>query len=817
MKFLARIVDGQSQLLKDHIDGVSDRISRYALPGFGATTQLLAIVHDIGKYSLRWQHYLEGKISETVPHSPFGAHMIDTLFSQMSITEQNILARDVLQFVIQAHHGIFDALSLGGNHAIDSKKTHFEKVHSQYYGEIKRVFLEEYSPRLIAELANESLIEFSEFMSKIVSLKDGMVDPHYAIGALARILLSALIDADWSDASAFHGDDSTTLDSLLEHFSWDEPLNSLQTQMNSFQHRTHINDLRDQIAKECRESAGLATGIYQLHVPTGGGKTLAVMQFALKHASLNQKSRIIYAAPYKSIIVQTADVYKNFLTLNVDQRVRNAMILEHHGDVIQGASNENDESYSMYEYLTGSWKSPIILTTLVQLLNTMFSDSKKSIRRLHNLTNAILIIDEFQSVPNHSKSLFNSFINVLSLWFGTTVILCSATQPDFRASITDSKTYRQLTSVAYSKPINLVRDYSNEVPFIRTHIADHVTQPAHTIESVARLIRQGLENKRSLLVVLNTRAAVNHLYQYLSQQENDFDIILLSNNMCPAHLKAQIGAIRNHLAQIGNSDGTAAKLLVISTSLIEAGVDLSFEEAIRSLAGLDSIIQTAGRCNRNGEHEIGTVRIVNAASDWENVSPMKDLVVAQEIMYPILNDFKVNPKKYDNSLMSNQAVSIYYNHYFKRIAGETHYRVTIGEVETSLFELLSSNQHGVSKYQYLNNNNLQHILNQAFLTAGRNFEAIEEYGTRIIVPWDKRGEELIVQLGRENAAYEIARLLKEVERYSISVTPWQHRELKQVGAIFQILDNEVEVLRGEYYSNEQGLIVVPEAQKTITF
>ena len=816
MALLARHIEGRTQTLKDHVDGVRKRMKGFGFQNLESTVLLLATLHDLGKYASAWQTYLMSQSDKIVPHSLHGAHYISATLSEKFTGSESFFMRDILSYVIQAHHGLFDALSPYGYHGLEHKKENFESTYLPTFLEIEGNFAQHYDKEEINMLLENSYQELKSLLHSLHSHNE-VLDGNFSSGVIIRMLLSALIDADWSDAASFHGiTEEAVWDEFEEHFAWDTLIHNLESFLQQFDKATDIEKLRQEISDECEESAKLPSGIYRLFVPTGGGKTLTVMRYALRHAKMHGKKRIIYAAPYKSIIEQTATVYRDALFSDETAHVRDLTLLEHHGDVIVDQSDEDVDSNSMYDFLTDRWKSPIILTTLVQLLNTMFSDSKKSIRRLHNLANSVVVIDEFQAVPNRCKTIFNLFINTLALEFGTSFVLCSATQPPFKDFIIDRKSFHKLAPIAYREPMDLVSDYSKKKAFARTTLVDDTRKRPYSIEDLTTLVSTRMNTNSSMLIVLNTRAAVSRLYEHINNEHPDYRVFVLSNNMCSCHIAGRISEIRRLLDEIASNKSEPKKLLVISTSLIEAGVDISFDEVIRSLTGLDTILQAAGRCNRHGLKDVGIVRVINLSTEIENVSRMDDIVQAQEVMFPILNDFKVNPARYDDTLFSNRAIEIYYKNYYREIARKTHYPLRIGDEDTSIFDLLSENQVGCQKYKYRTKKLFPpFIINQAFLTAGKNFEAISEHATRIFVPLGDEGRELLFQLGREYVGGKSRRLLKRVEQYSVALTRYQYEQLKGGNAIFTTFGGGVEVLREEFYSDAQGVILNPENQKTL--
>ncbi len=859
----------QGQILKDHIDGVTKRCLESQIPNFEATSELIGLTHDVGKYAKIWQDYLikSSRNSKSdaphepitqIAHSPYGAYYLtkkwEKIFfpNQQSNAEKELsqFSLEVLQYVILAHHGIFDAFSPKGHRVLEQRVNNFSVKYEYNYAETEKEFESDFSSKYIKKLIIESQNEIKNYFLKTYKFFEGENTKNkfpfwHTLGILTRMLLSTLIDSDWSDAAAYYRTDEEDWQKIYEKFDWQSMIDSLEDYLKSFPKISKMDLIRQEISNECLQAASRKTGIYKLDIPTGSGKTLSAMRFALTHAKLNNKKRIIYTAPYKSIINQNAAVYRKALLGN---NLNNQLLLEHHGDVMidknilkllnsQNHSNfekkpnkqeSTNEFNSLYDYLTSTWEAPIILTTQVQLLHTFFKDRSASIRRFHALTNSVLIVDEFQSIPIRAKSLFNIMINVLSEYFGTTVILCTATQPPFENTIKDKNTGYSIVPINYAEYPNLVRNYKDDKIFQRTMIRDIRTKVPLDIDRFANFIQTRISTSiKSLLIVLNTKYAVQMMYQTMIEKQVDGTIIALSNTMIPVHLSQQIKKIENHLDDI-KKNVKVPKLIVISTSLIEAGVDLSFEEVIRSYNGLDIITQAAGRCGRNGElNGIGNVWIVHLAGEIENISKMKDLKIAQESTFSTLYQTKkINQKTGDTKGLKElgldnsedvanqeQALDIYYRNYLPQLAKETHYPDDENE-DMTLFDLLGENKYSKEKYKnkhLVKNNQKNHFLNQAFKTAGEKFEAFDDESIRIFIPWKQEGNDLLIKLNSDLPYVEKEKLLTLVERYSVGVMPWKFCELRDQEDVFPVMDEQIyslsEMSLKSLYSDDLGLIL----------
>ncbi|MDO5726071.1 MAG: CRISPR-associated helicase Cas3' [Tissierellia bacterium] len=794
MTFYARTDEsGYKQTLKNHIEGVRKRTSASNLYNFEHTVELASIFHDAGKYSAIWQEYLLNPGNKRVPHSTFGMALFSTLtnknFSAMRKDDAFIYLIDMVTFAIGAHHGIYDNLTMSGDWQSFNK---INKVlnDNEYFEATTKNFLSEYDEAYITNLIKKAMDEMKAFISSLP--KDKIIRNFYC-GMLARIILSTVIDGDWSDAAAFFDSTESEWKSIYDTFSFESLLDNLHIALKGFTEKTKINTIREKISNECYESATRQTGIFKLNVPTGGAKTLAAMRFALRHAICNNKKRIIYIAPYKSILSQNAEEYKTKLT-KADKN-RDLFILEHHGDVVLDEETDDKaqiEFNHKRKYLTENWDAPIILTTMVQFLNTLFSSKSQSIRRFNKLAESVIIIDEFQALQNNSFSIFNLTMNFLNKYFGTTFVLTTATQPPFESEIGLGR--YNFKAIEYAKNPDLVSDYSNEKAFLRTKIIDKSLGKEIDEVELSDIISKRMENIDSLLVIVNTRDACKKVFQEVKKRNRDFEVKMLSNNMIPKHrdevLKKVIESIETK------------RIVLISTQLIEAGVDISFDGVIRSLAGLDSIAQAAGRCNRHGKKDIGEVWIIKLKSNVENTDPIEDIKIAKETMSAILEDFNRYPKRYDCDLLSQKALKFYFENYFEQI--DKHIKSKLNKSkEVSIMDLLSINSKGSQEFEDKFKIKPIMSLRQAFKTAGNKYKPIDNNQVPVLVEYDDDGKNLVLELNSEKGIYETKRILRKAARYILQISKGTFENLKSEGEIF--MANEVPILRESSYSNDMGL------------
>lgn len=387
----------------------------------------------------------------------------------------------------------------------------------------------------------------------------------FATAFYIRMLYSCLVDADYIDTETFMNGDagrgnyeplSALCDKLTAYISkWNNPTRE-------------IDILRQKILNSCIEKASAPRGIFSLTVPMGGGKTVASMAFALNHAAANSMKRIIYVIPYTSIIEQNAKVFRD--TLGQEN------VVEHHSSVSYELSENADELEYRSALATENWDAPVIVTTAVQFFESLYANRSSKCRKLHNIANSVIIFDEAQMIPSNNLRPCVAAIAELVRAYNATAVLCTATQPAIDEMLLE---YSKKESV-----VELCPDVDGMFEKFRRTSFEKEGRLT-TDELVSRL-----ESQQQVLCIVNTRKFAQEVYEALPS-EGRFH---LSTLMCPVHRKQKLDEIRERL-----KSGKTCR--VVSTSLIEAGVDVDFPRVFREMAGLDSILQAAGRCNREGK------------------------------------------------------------------------------------------------------------------------------------------------------------------------------------------------------------------------
>lgn len=802
--------DGEIQSLVDHLKGVSTKTGEFASKvGLKEQGELIGLLHDLGKASQEFTQYLKSAVGLSDPdedeyvdatalkgkidHSTAGAQLIYRSFAGNG--EEAMFVAQVLSLCIASHHsGLIDCISPEG---VDSYLKRMAKLE-------KRAHTDEVIKKLCAEETERITIwvqskEFSRnLIDRFKTLKtahDSQETRAFKCGLLVRFLYSCLIDADRLNAADFEMPKVAKLRNHGNYTDWPVLINRLNEKLAAFEPEG-INTVRQKISQACYDFSEKTKGLYQLTVPTGGGKTFASLRFALHHADEYKMERIIYVLPYTTIIDQNADEIRKVLE-EKDKKGKylNRVVLEHHSNLMP------DKETARQKVLSENWDAPVVLTTNVQVLEALFGSGTRGARRMHQLANAVIIFDEVQTLPVKCVQLFNTAVTFLVNNCGSTVVLCTATQPLLDKIEPKS---RALPITAEQQMVPNARQLFDDLK--RIEVYDKTKVGGWTNDEIKELAGQQVVESGSVLVVVNTKTSAREIYlQY--KQINNIETYHLSTYMCPAHRMAVLDQVK---ACLDNK----RPVICISTQLIEAGVDISFGSVIRFLAGLDSIVQAAGRCNRHNEKypALGKVYIINPAE--ENIDTIEDIKIGKEKTERLLEEFKSNPERFENNILSPEAMEQYYQYYFYQRAKEMDYPVNsnsaVGQAD-NLFNLLSQNTVSVKEYKRVNNDREPGIpLRQAFMSAAKSFEVIESVARGIVVPYGKKGKELINKLCSVQELEKQYKLIRQAQRYSVNVFPNVLKKLQDQQAVYEVQKGSgILYLDERYYSDEFGLSKMP--------
>jgi CRISPR-associated endonuclease/helicase Cas3 len=548
----------------------------------GTTAGASGLLHDVGKYSDAFQDYIIRNVG-TVDHSTGGA--------KEAVERYGKDVGRLLAYGIAGHHSGLPNGGRADDRALLSRieSTQVPPGHNQWAG---RVGLPDHDA-LVAELSafvresGEPIIAFSRAF-------------------LARMIFSCLVDADFLATEWFYDRGKAHARKRLPKPAMLAPVLRAHLDAAFGGPLSEINRQRAAILNACRDAAPQDTGVFSLNVPTGGGKTLSSLSFALEHAARHGLDRVIYAIPYTSIIDQTADEFRKALGAAGPD-----IVLEHHSAVeIPPRAGEPDEPIGprRLRLATENWDAPVIVTTTVQLFDSLYSNRPSRCRKLHSLARAVIVLDEVQALPYDRLSPCLAALRELTMRYGSTLVLCSATMPNFA------------THPALKVALPPARPIMPQSPALsaafRRVAPERIAEPIDDATLAARLT-----DSAQALCIVDARRHAAELFALLPDDGGRFH---LSAAMCPAHRRSILQTVKDRLG-----DGLPCRL--VATRVVEAGVDISFPVVWRAMAGVDSLAQAAGRCNRHGEGPgLGRFIVFEPAREDAIPKPLADLRLRAE-------------------------------------------------------------------------------------------------------------------------------------------------------------------------------------------
>ncbi|MHB1688602.1 MAG: CRISPR-associated helicase Cas3' [Ignavibacteriaceae bacterium] len=805
--------DGESQSLCSHLSKTAIYAGQFANKiGLKDSGRIIGLLHDIGKASNAFDKYIQSATGYIDPdaddyvdakeqrgkidHSSAGAQIIYRTLSKNG--PEGIIAAQVLSLCIASHHsGLIDCLMPSGEDNFTRRiNKSGEKTHTE---EALSYLLDNEMQKLTKLLSSESLVK--QIIGKIKSLKensDYQDTAMFKYGLLVRFLFSCLIDADRLNTADFEFPKNTQIRNYGKYHPWNILVDRLNVKIQEFEHKkdkNEVDDLRNEVSKHCVDFATKPKGIYQLSVPTGGGKTLASLRFALNHAAVHKMDRVFYIIPFTSIIDQNADEVRKILEdKDINGKYLDRVVLEHHSNLTP------EEETKRQNLLSENWDAPVVFTTQVQFLETLFGSGTRSVRRMHQIANSVIIFDEVQTIPVRCVHMFNIALRFLVNNCGASVVLCTATQP-----LLDKidPVQRSLSICPEQKMIQNEKELFQKLKRIEVFDVRKETD-AWSEDEVVNLTEQELKEMGSVLIIVNKKDSARSLYQKLAERKFTH-VYHLSTNMCPAHRLNVLNIVKDRLDK-------KQPVICVSTQLIEAGVDIDFGTVIRYMAGLDSIAQAAGRCNRNGRRDKpGRIYIVNPKD--ESLDKLKDIKIGAGDADRVLREFKNNPELFDNDCLGIKAMEQFYKYYFYNRSKEMSYPVTadnavIGRAD-NLFNLMALNSISVAEYKRVHNASPSIPLKQSFQSAAKAFHAIDSPTRGVIVQYGKNGKKLVKSLcaiDRLKKPRFWFKMLKLGQRYSVNIYPYVFDDLYKQRAIHEIQkDTGIFYLDNENYSDEFGL------------
>lgn len=823
----------KEQSLIDHLFEVS-RIAKItgSSVGLKSSCELIGLLHDLGKSSGIFQIYIKGEYRGRVNHSSAGAKILDYIADKVK-TEYDIdallnseriknkiwsLYKEILQYPILAHHGLYDIIDNNFNYHTGIRLDYDKEGEYDFEGSALNFFSflnNEYiklNDKSVYALYYEGFIEFIEIykkLKKIAARLDGNRYKNKALnfyyGALVRLLLSILKDADIYDSSNYYRKYKDKVYSTDELDAiWNQMDIAVENLYNEFKNKSDksaLDMIRTDLANKIYEfSQRHDNGVYKLSMPVGSGKTYAALRYSVTNAKKFNKSRVFYCTAFLSVLEQNASSIREVLG--------DEYVLEHHSNITGNFENdgeqEDQKEYLAYEYLKESWESPVILTTIVQLSNTLFKDKSSNIRRFSKLINSVIIMDEVQSLPTMVIYNFNLMTNFLTNIMNCNILHCTATQPNF-----DDR-YALKYPCFYghrSEESSIIGSIENPEVFHRVDYYNLLGEDLNTVLNTGEIIshiKGQLKNEMSALIVLNTKKSVSNLYDGLLQdreiKDSGCEVIYLTTNQCPKHRLEIIQKIKKRLEDLRNCNDRS-KLICVSTKLVEAGVDIDFDLVYRSIAGIDSIIQCGGRCNREGK-KMSKGKLFVFEYEDESLRYLPDLkkqrIAAKTALRALkrehLTDAKIDIEKacdyYFRKLFSNEEVEGKY----------LEYPIDKGD---TILNLLTTNPVGTDNYKNKNNAKPCFRLKQGFKTAAVNFDLIKENAISVIVQYNN--DELLEYLYEaidNNNYHDIKKILKKLQPYTIAI----RRSEEYENYVSKELDGEIFILNKEAYDKKVGLL-----------
>ena len=788
------------QLNREHQQGVAVLCEKNCgIPLLKRAAYIAGLCHDDGKNTEKWQEYFlrncERKVpagSEKLDHSTLGGLIVDSY-------EPGSIFADMVRTAIFMHHGMADCISADdGQPLAEKRKKKYSKEELFRLREICEKEAEESGKTVgrvndMQELCRDAKADITELAGHLKEIlkakenKNGYGSIHFYLGMCERMLLSCLGDADVTDTMAFERNEDGKRSlcdeeiqqiwlEALEHF--EEKLQKIEADQKA---ASPLNSIRKEISERCREAAQKKASRYRLAVPTGAGKTLSSLRFALTKAVECGMRHIFYIAPFRSILEQNAAEI-------IDAIGNETWVLEHHGDVVLEDAEEN----LRYERLIENWDEvPVIATTAVQFFNTLLKEKKRNLRRFHALCNSVIILDEVQAFPAKVMALFNLSVNFLTEVCGSVVVLCTATQPLTEAIAKN----RMMETTLMTQPLSVYEPHFRRVEY--EDCTDGGRQ-RWDIEETAKFIREKADSQGQVLAIFNTKSAAKNVYDQIKGKVKG-ELFHLSTSMCAAHRNDVLKRIKKALEN-------GKPVTCISTQIVEAGWDVSFRCVIRSLAGLDNLIQAAGRCNRNGREKRGNVYLIYMKENAERTEFLPEIRRAQQAMLQVLRIYRKNPEVFGNRLDSERMIEGYYTAYFM---DQSDFCYPVKKLQTDLVDLLSDNKLFERARKY------GPYLRQAFQTAGQAFSLIEEQGGMdVVVPYGDAAV-LLDKLDQIEESRERKQHMRKLQHYIVNVSEYLSKKMGR-DAIFQRKDG-ILVLNDRYYDVETGVKQEPAEMDFLSF
>lgn len=696
------------QSLEEHSLGVANYANEFANEfGMGSWGYLIGILHDKGKEKRDFQNYI-------LDMNGIPGHKNWTQHGKQHAYVGGIIAKKL--YGLSAYNIIINQIV-----------SHHTGLHD--YDEIENIINQ--------DIPSEVNTNIEKTILGVPNFKIQAADYHH----LARMLFSCLVDADFLDTEEFMDEASSAL--RKNKATLNDLLPLLEDKLKELKSKADLSDvnvIRNKVLQQCIKMADTSIGFYSLTVPTGGGKTLSSLAWAMKHAIRNGQKRIIIAIPYTSIIVQTASVLRSIFG--------EENVLEHHSNVNPEQIKDENLQEKM-KLATENWDYPIIVTTNVQLFESMFGNKPSVCRKLHNIVNSVVILDEVQTLPMDYLQPVVDSMKSFNKMFDVSFLFTTASQPVLSGLIEGCNpraTFKGIDQIAEIIP----DDFKLHDKLRRVKLS--IYKEGKTYDEVAEL----LSKHKRVLCIVNTRRDAKELYKRLPQEGVTLH---LSKMMCPEHICETIDTIKNSLKKESNEI-----IRIVSTQLIEAGVDMDFPVVFREEAGLDSILQAAGRCNREGKQESSITFVFSLSK--ERPLPKGEMQDA--------NNARLNIGECQDWFAPDTMTS-----YFKQL----YCRQNSFDVKD------------IKHYLY----NPKEL---CFATAAKEFQMIDDNGINVVICW-KNSIELVQQLIEISPSYL---LMKKLAKYMVNINKTDFNTLANMGVISEKKEGLFVVDYKQQYDERIGLL-----------
>jgi len=705
-------------LLSDHLLSTGRLASEFA-SHFDASglAEVSGRLHDVGKYAQRFQRKLYGETLR-VDHSTRGAQIAVQRYGQLG---------KLIAYGIAGHHaGLANGRDSGARTPLQV-----------------RLNDDDLSP-LEASWKHE--VRLSTSLHLPASFKPRAGREHFQLSMLGRMLFSSLVDADYRDTENFYSQVEGSRKERTDFPSLEILRDELNKTLGSFKADTEVNKLRHHILTHCQERAALPPGLFSLTVPTGGGKTLTSLSFALDHAIRHGQRRVIYVIPFTSIVEQNAAVFRDALGSHGD-----AAVLEHHS-TFQEDGSQNPESLAKLRLAMENWEAPIVVTTAVQFFESLYAARPSRCRKLHNIASSVVILDEAQTLPLPLLRPCVAAIDEMALNYRASVVLCTATQPALKAQD------------EFKGGLSDVRELAPDP--LRLYEALKRVQLKHVGPLSDEALAEMMLFREQALCIVNNRRHARSLFERISDEPGAYHLTTL---MCAKHRSSVLEMVRDELKA-----GRPCRL--VSTSLIEAGVDVDFPTVLRAETGLDSIAQAAGRCNREGKRAVAEseVLVFSVGDEWPTPTELTQYAQAARFIF----------RQFPDDPMSLDAINAYFRELYWQKGDQD-----------------------LDKHQLLDRVKAGQLDNIPYEWMADKFRMIESTMIAIIIPFDDIAKRALRALG---FADKIGAIARDLQPYLVQIPEQGYKVLKGAGAIQPVAEERfgeqfMELVNKDIYSSQYGL------------